>query len=252
MNLIAYMIVKNEAGRYLIPCLESLVTYCDEVRVWNDGSTDDTEEICHAFDRVACFSTEHSFFDRHEGLARQRALDWALKANPTHILAIDADEFVDNGALLRACLEENAAAIYKLNMVEVWKATESELLTRQDGGWREHDIPICYTARRGGKSTKPNQRIPNRKMASGRVPVEIAQQRTSSASTGVSILHFGWTCEADRERRYRRYLTVDGGNYHARRHLDSIMWPDARVTLHRRLWPAALEEQKQSILKRVA
>lgn len=248
MNLVAYMIVKDELDRYLLPCIESLLSYCDEVSVWDDGSKDGTQEILTTVDRVRYTYSPNNRFYRHEGQARQRALDFALLAKPTHILAVDADEFVEDGWKLRQAMDSEDIQIWTLNMVEIWKATPDVLLTRQDGGWREHEVPISY--RSWGPSTRsPVRRIPNRRMASGRVPIQVAKQRYAAAS-GASILHFGWANQADRAARHQRYVVADGGQFHASRHLDSIMWPDFKVTLRQRSWSKSLDKQKERIVER--
>jgi glycosyltransferase involved in cell wall biosynthesis len=249
LNLVAYMIVRNELDRYLLPCIESLLTYCDEVSVWDDGSSDATEEALRAIERVRYTRSPESRFFAHEGRARQLALNFALTSRPTHILAIDADEFVEDGAVLRAAMESSTVQIWTLNMVEVWKSTKNELLTRQDGGWREHEVPISFKSYWGPGVRTPALRIPNRKMACGRVPLQVARQRFAAPS-GTSILHFGWANEGERAARHHRYVQADGGRYHAGSHLDSIMWPDHRVLLKPRKWSKSLAKQKKQILER--
>ena len=40
MRLVASLIGRNELSRYLVPCIESLQEFCDEIRVVDDYSTD--------------------------------------------------------------------------------------------------------------------------------------------------------------------------------------------------------------------
>lgn len=70
--------------------------------------------------------------------------------------------------------------------------------------------------------------------------------------SGVGLLHFGWANVAERAARYERYVVADNGRFHARAHLDSIMWPDDRVTVERREWPDALDSVKADLVARVA
>lgn len=223
MKLLAYMVVHNELDRYLIPCLESLLGYCDEVAVWDDGSTDGTaqalEAASHDFGRLRFHREEENVFFDHEGQLRQRALDWALESNPTHVLAIDADELIVEGQKLREQLGTGRA--FSLCMREVWKAKSDSLEIRQDGGWCEHPVPILW---------KNVGRMPlhNRKLASGRAPAAVSTLRPRF--TDVAVYHFGWACQADREQRYQRYAQHDGGRYHRNSHIQSIMWPDMDIT----------------------
>ena len=39
------MILRNEADRFLRPCVESLLSFCDEVRAVDDNSTDGSFQI---------------------------------------------------------------------------------------------------------------------------------------------------------------------------------------------------------------
>lgn len=228
MKLLAYMVVHNELDRYLIQALESLMGYCDEIAIWDDGSTDGTpkglvEEFGGNFHEDGGqlryrYESENAFFD-HEGRLRQRALDWALQSNPTHVLAIDADELILEGQKLREQLEQGRA--FSLCMREVWKARPDTLEIRQDGGWCEHPVPILW---------KNVGRLPlhNRKLASGRAPAAISTLRPRF--TDVAIYHFGWANSHDREARYQRYVKHDGGRYHRNSHIQSILWPDMDIT----------------------
>lgn len=223
IKLQAYMVIHNELDRYLKPCLESLLAFCDEVAIWDDGSTDGTWEALEALypdeDRLRFRRDDTNAFFDHEGALRQKALDWALETNPTHVLAIDADELVLEGPKLRQQLGQGRA--FSLCMREVWNVKSEFLEIRQDGGWCEHPVPILW---------KNLGRMPlhNRKLASGRAPAAIGTLRPRF--TDVPIYHFGWACKADRQARYERYATHDGGRYHRDSHLRSILWPDMDIT----------------------
>ena len=94
MKLAAMMMVgPGEQDRYLPLVLAALDRFCDVI-VTEDG---------------------HDFFD-HEGRARQRLLEKTMAADPSHILAIDADEFVTDGpALRKAC--ESPCPVLTLNLL---------------------------------------------------------------------------------------------------------------------------------------
>lgn len=252
MHFVASVIVHNEADRYLRPFFDHLLTYVDEVRVLDDGSTDDfAEEGWYDDDRIVIKRNPSSQFFTHEGSARQDLLEWTMQAKPTVVLAIDADEFVYDGqALRKAAGEPNPSGVWQLVMEEVWKA-DDVLSIRQDGGWKEHPVGIVYWVPRDyatNRHTKRNWRIPDRALACGRVPHMIGQNRVRKEPI-TSLLHFGWACEADRDARYQRYVQHDGGQFHRNTHLDSIMWPDDQVTLTARKWPKELD--KATLLKRI-
>ncbi len=255
MNLTASVIVRNEADRYLGSCVGALLEFCDRVCIFDDGSTDGWEEACRPAwgddgAKIAVF--RHARNDRNgqpafyrHATARNQLLKLTLGTQPTHILAIDADEFVTDGqALRRAC--EGTGDVWSLTVEEVWAANPSALFTREDGGWRKHEIGILW--RTAPFARKP-MTIRDHGHATGRVPDLVS--RTRLVKTGVSLLHFGWANKAERPVRFERYNVGDGGKFHARQHIDSIMWPDRRVRMMRRGWPVALANRQPEILGRV-
>lgn len=245
MNLIASLIVRNELGRYLEPCIRHLQEFCDEIRVLDDRSADGTFEWLQAQDRVVVRRNEgpHGFED--EGRARQTLLAWTLEAAPSHVLAVDADEFVSDGPALRVACETSPAGLLSLTVVEVWKASGRLLFAREDGGWRRHGMPCVWCP-----GLRADWRIMPRKLACRRIPLQL--HRVSTVLTGVQLLHFGWTDQSDRARRHRRYATLDRGRFHARSHLESILWPDDRCELAPLGWPDGLAPWRDAILERCA
>ncbi len=250
MNLVASLIVRNELNRYLRPCIASLLAFCDEVRVLNDHSTDGSDEWLREQDRVTVADSQVAPMFEHEGAARNALLQWTFQARPTHVLSVDADEFVTNGAAIRAACETNAGrGSWSLGLEEVWKADERSLWIRQDGGWKaqERGIPILWRAPSGRQAAMGAWQVPMRQLACGREPAAVRRFRPIPSGSG--LLHFGWACEADRAARYARYVEHDGGRFHNRAHLDSIMWTDRRVRLSRRPWPQGID--RVALLERI-
>jgi hypothetical protein len=257
MKLVASMIVRNELGRYLADCVGHLLEFCDEVRVLDDGSGDGTAEwlVAQSWkdERIQVSAAEQSAFFAHEGHARQARLAWTFEADPTHVLVIDADEFVADGAAVRQACEANSghAAVWTLDMEEVWELDGDCVCVREDGGWRTHPVPVLYAV------PSPAQRdhtwvIADRALACGREPLAVRRLAGRARDAGTELLHFGWANKAERQARYDRYAVADGGRFHAAAHLQSIMWPDDRVRLEGREWPDGLSRWRESIAARVA
>jgi hypothetical protein len=249
MKLVASVVVRNELQRYLMPFIYHLSDFCDEIVVLDDHSTDGGFRQLTGMPEVTLIGTaDEPLFFVHEGRFRNALLEMTLSRKPTHILAIDADEFVTDGQAVRnACA--GPGNVFTLRMEEVWKADENGLQIRVDGGWRQRNVPILYRV-----PPLPRHRsfkIADRAMACGREPQSVAMQalRGKSTPSGSSILHFGWTREAERDARYQRYVQHDLGKSggHADMHLRSIMWPDDKVTLEPREWPPSLD--KEAILE---
>lgn len=239
MRLVAYMVVAPlETSRYLRLAVESLAGFCDEIRVWADGAPSVIRGALRGTP-ADVEGTEEGGFWQHEGQVRQRAYEWALRSDPTYVLAIDADEFVADGLALRRALKEHEAVVEvsALCMQEVWAANPGSLTVRMDGGWSPHPIPIVW-------KPQPNWRIPNRAGASGRTPSEVLS-RWDRSFCPTEILHFGWTNVAERVQRYERYTSTAGFGHNSR-HVRSIM--DATVSECHQPWPEGLLPLAANIL----
>lgn len=247
-KLIASLIVADsELDRYLKPCLEHLREFCDEIRVVVDVTEWDARTPSYLLNETSVEVTlrpkDQSFYD-HEGRARQHLLNWTLEGEPTHILNIDADEFVTDPVAVREAVENDAVDVWTLAIKEVWEVCDDVLCTRVDGLWGTSPVPCLWRVPNGEPL-----RIRDAALACGRVPHLIEQRRTPP-STGSDILHLGWANRGDREARYQRYVEHDGGRFHNRAHLDSIMYSDAQVRLAAVGWPPALEFWRERILDR--
>lgn len=246
MKLIASVIVRDELGRYLDLCIASLLEYCDEIRVLDDESTDGWEEALRpgwgkAGARVHVLRRERGeggAFHRH-AIGRDQLLQWTLKAEPSHILAIDADELVSDGARLRRLCQQRPGHL-SLEMCEVWQPCEERLCVRTDGGWKPRQVAMLWRP-----DLRLYHRIRDRGSATGRTPESL--RRESAEVAEVACFHFGWAREAERVERAARYDSAPG---HAKAHTDSILWPASRVRLEGWAWPPALEPIKGELLKR--
>jgi hypothetical protein len=246
VKLVASLVVRNEFDRFLRPCVESLLGFCDELRVLDDGSSDQSFGWLLEQEGVFALRQDESTFYEHEGRTRQTLLDWTLLGQPTHVLAIDADEFVADGQYLRQLISRNPGEhVWTLRMEEVWQATPGTLTIRTDGGWRQHPVPVLW------RNTGSQQRINPRPLACGREPISVSRfaQAGKATRTNTEILHFGWANQEHRQIRYDRYMEHDQGQFHASTHLKSIMFPDARCRLEPREWPAGLADVKDQILE---
>jgi len=250
MKLAAMMIVRNEADRYLNFTIPSLMEFVDEIRVVDDASDDGTYEILRDLGCVVRRNETSQFFV-HEGRARNALFDWALEGEPTHIIAIDADEVVEDGKAARAAVENNTSAsgIWTLGMTEIWRADEQSLYERVDGQWGQRRVPVLFTAPRV-RTQRWN--IADRALACGREPMAVAKAGIRGRVPMVSALyHLGWSCQSDREARFQRYMVHDKGQFHRDSHLQSIMFGDDRVQTIPRPWPESLSSVKAGLLDRI-
>lgn len=243
MNLIASMITRNEMQRYLPLAVTHLLTFCDEIRVLDDGSEDGTFEYLERTPRVSVMANDGPRFFEYESQARQRLLEWTMRASPDYVLSIDADEFVGSPELLKRSMQMGGQ-VYTLSMEEVWSVNEDHLNVRVDGHWGPRPCPILW---RAPAELNSFWNIPDRKLACGREPLQV--RRTRAKPTRSSVLHFGWTRESERQARAERYFEHDKGKFHRDAHLQSILWPPEKVLLQARPWPDELRPLMSDLLK---
>src|SRR5688572_15102550 len=105
------MQIYNESAHgNLSRCLESMSRYCDEIVLYDDGSTDDSVAVARQFTDLIIEGDTNDF--SNELFHKQKLLELALSRNPDWIFWMDADEVVERkgeeGGLRFLC--ENAGA----------------------------------------------------------------------------------------------------------------------------------------------
>lgn len=259
MRLVAGLMAHNELDRYLKWSLPQLLDFCHRVVVVDDASDDGTFEWLASLrdERIKAIRNPEREFFQHEGRARQKLMRAVLEERPTHILATDADEFLSSPQTVWQAVVEHWEGtrrdefrVWTLPMQEVWKADDHQLWLRVDGGWRSHGVPVLYSVPPGwGRKMT----IADRALACGRQPeiVNRAALSRKAIPLDAQVLHFGWTRESERAKRYERYAVADGGKFHRNQHLESIMFPDNRVRFDRREWPSSMLGIKADVLRKV-
>lgn len=136
MRLCGFLQIHNELERgNLRRCLENMRQYCDEICIYDDGSTDGSAEVAHEYTpHVICGTTRE--FTR-ELFHKQQLLEYALTLKPDWLFWLDADEIVDRGGTnggLRTLAEEAPFDVpaYAFKEVNLWR---SERWCRIDGAF---------------------------------------------------------------------------------------------------------------------
>lgn len=133
-KLTAMMIVHNEADRYLKRCLESLLTFVDNIIIMDDASEDDTPELCLSYPRVKLYRQPHSVFLTDEAELRRELWQYTLENKPEWILAIDADEFLEESCFkeIPYLLRQSYFKTIRFRLFDCWG---NEDFFRVDGLW---------------------------------------------------------------------------------------------------------------------
>ena len=215
MRIFAHLVVgPGEAGRYLPSVLDRTARWVDEIFVALDPTAGEQEfDVAREFTNHTAWMPE-PWVD-HEGRFRQNAWDaMSVTLQPTHqdmILLLDADELVVDPEPLRDVVRHNAGSRIGFTFHEMWSLTHY----RTDGFWKPYPAWIMIP-------WKPDGQIRDRALACGREPTYAVNVPKVGLPIS-SILHYGYALKEDRESKYERYMSLDGGQYHNLNHIQSII-----------------------------
>lgn len=222
MRLLAHMVTRNEAGRYLNDCLTWLRPIVDGIAVFDDQSDDSTPWLAEQHGaRVGVRGEGVPAFRAHEGEFREagwRFMESALEPElGDWILCLDADEFPVAAGSEREVIERQigwaddiASDGFAVEIPEVFHVEAGQLYIRTDGYWGET---------RGVRLVrwKPAGVFRPVRHACGSVPTYV---RGVVHASDVALLHLGYADARDRKERHLRYSGTSGHNPH---HVSSIL-----------------------------
>lgn len=215
-RLIANLVARNEASRFLGPVLNKLKSFVDEIVFTDDCSDDDTPYIaCDFGARVAV--APKPMFEENESALRTYAWNHleAYAEENDWILAIDADELLYGVDRLPALLDQSEYDVLGIKFYHMWN--ESQF--RVDKLWAPTIGSRLFRFKSGGEFRKSN-------LACGSEPTyvpELIRQGKMLWETGLAMKHLGYVLEQDKIMKYNRYMKLDAGAYHNRDHLESII-----------------------------
>lgn len=243
-RLLAYMVARNEADRYLDACLSWARSFVDEIAFFDDNSTDQTVDVAAAHQVKVCSRGEASpSFLENESQFRSAAWEWLEDVlDPTAddwVLALDADEFLvcANGDLRSGVegqvdlAESQGALSVRLPVPEVFEVTVASTRTWTDefGGHTASYLTSPQVRVDGfwGKIAgtrlfryQPHGQFSGRAMGSGAEPTYVLKGKIHESS-GVHLMHYGYAWPEDREAKYQRYSSLEHGHNNA--HIQSIL-----------------------------
>jgi len=217
--LIANMVGRNESDRHLRDVLEHLSGIVDLIVFTDDCSDDDTFNIASQY--AETFRTPKPLFVEDEG--HLRSLSWNhlssfAMSNRDWVLAIDCDEKLwstnpnfDMGALL----DQRIYDVLNIKFYHMWNETQY----RVDKLWAPNNSSRLFRFYDGGA-------FMNRKLACGSEPTYVNQlirQGRYMVDSGLIMQHLGYVNDEDKLAKFNRYMALDGGDFHQRSDLESII-----------------------------
>lgn len=230
MKLIANMVARNESDNYLPQVLERLRTQVDEIVFTDDCSDDDTVEIAKSFSAHVQVMPEPTF-SANEGKLRQASWEFVnqFADNQTWILAIDADEeLYPTHHSLKDLIINPRYSVYDVEFYHMWNPTHY----RVDKAWAPHGSTRFFRYQRGG-------RFKDRALACGSEPTyvqDLLNKGLYYKNSGLKMKHLSYIKDEDKQKKYDRYSSIDGGKFHANAHIQSILDPMDNVILHEWKW----------------
>ena len=234
-RLIAMMIIRNEADRYLKRTLEELVSYTDEVVIIDDNSTDESREICRSFEQVHLVTNNRSTFWIDESSLRRQCWEKTVAREPDWILALDADEMLEESIKWKVeeLMEEDKYDRIAFRLFEFWNSFHSY---RVDKMWNPKNRWVVNMIR---YFPSYPYRWRKQRLHCGRLPANLPGRTYYS---DLRLKHYGYVRPEDQRRKYYSYLLHDPEGEHCPlSHYQSIMDPDPVLEE----WEEAGEEREK-------
>jgi Glycosyltransferases, probably involved in cell wall biogenesis len=213
------MLVKNEANRYLRKVLEHASKYIDRAVILDDGSTDNTVELCKEVLKdipLTIVSNKVSKFN-NEIKVRKQLWEMTIADNPDWILCLDADEIFEDKIEyeIKNIINQPYYDYYAFRLYDFW----DDEYYREDEYWSAHKYYRSFLIRYQNNFKYVWNETP---VHCGRFPMNI--YNLPGAISNLRIKHLGWSNEKERIEKYDRYMKHDPeGKFGIMKQYESIL-----------------------------
>ncbi|WP_348624830.1 bifunctional glycosyltransferase/class I SAM-dependent methyltransferase [Paenibacillus peoriae] len=221
------MTVYNEADRKLIDVLRSHREYIDEAVIIDDGSQDDSGELCREILKgipLRLIRNETASFTNELELRKQQWRE-TLASSPEWILNMDADEMFESRFAqgVHSLLAGTKADTICFRLFDMWSSTHY----RDDDYWQAHRYYRPFLIR---YKEEFSYKWKEQSLHCGRFPENVLD--LPSEISNYRIQHWGWYTPAIRMAKFQRYQLLDpSARYGWKEQYESILDPNPRLTL---------------------
>lgn len=218
-KLIANIVGRNEADKYLDRILSRLADQVDEICFTDDHSDDNTAGIAASYGAHVMVMPEPTFMT-HEGKLRQASWEHLESVvgndHDWFVLAIDCDEeLYDPGNVISSILDQNHFDVANIQFYHMWNETQF----RVDKAWAPHPSSRLFRYFSNGV-------FQQRALACGSEPMYVQGLIRAGkylGNSGLVMKHLSYIKDEDKQAKYERYAKIDGGAFHANTHIESIL-----------------------------
>jgi glycosyltransferase involved in cell wall biosynthesis len=211
------MIGRNESSRYLEDVLKRISSQVDRVIFTDDCSDDETPNIASKYAEV--FSTSEQTFNINEG--KLRSFAWSnlskFARDGDWVVAIDCDEMLYHidDLNIRDILNQSPFDVVNVRFYHMWNDAQY----RVDKLWAPNNSSRIFRYMSNGQFL-------DRALACGSEPTyvrDFISSRNFWINSGLIMKHLGYVRDEDKQSKYERYSSIDGGRFHNLSHINSIV-----------------------------
>ena len=209
---IVVMIAVKNGEPWISKTLKSASEVCKEIVVLDDGSTDNTLEICKSFNNVADIKINDINMPFDEARNCNILVKMALKRNPDYILAIDHDEILQPDAkkiLFKELLTHPDATVFEFQILNIWDKPNMYRVDGHYGNWWQKKL---LKMENQPKNLFIKNTIYPQNLHCKHIP-ENARGWYKPVRSNVKILHYGYYDTSTREGKFRHYNEINPNSH---------------------------------------